>query len=421
MNADSSTVWSQRTLRSVCVQTEIWNPSRGQRDSFSYIDVSAVSNESFSIVSSTPTVANEAPSRARKMVKKGDVLFATVRPSLHRVAIVGEELDDQIVSTAFCVVRANPEKADSRFLYFKLLTSDFVQQVSEFERGASYPAVTDKDILDREILLPPLAEQRRIAAVLRKLQRAVELEAAQERATRELKQSVMDQVFARGLHNETLRDTPLSPLPESWEHRLLGPLAEIISKGASPKWQGFHYTSNGVRFVRSQNVGDGEMDWTEEAFLPEAWNEKERRSILKNGDVLINLVGASIGRAAVGDERVERANCNQAVGFIRLRPGVLEPRFLCGFLLTADGQRQIHRQKKDIARANLSLEDLRGFVVPIPPLDEQKEIAAILSAIDRKIALHAARRSIRQELFRSTLHALMIARVRVPADCAVSV
>lgn len=79
--------------------------------SFEYVDVSAVSNELWKIMATTQYTGATAPSRARKPVQKQDVIFAIVRPTLKRVAVVPDHLDGQIVSTAFCVLRSDPIKA----------------------------------------------------------------------------------------------------------------------------------------------------------------------------------------------------------------------------------------------------------------------------------------------------------------------
>ena len=128
----------------------------------------------------------------------------------------------------------------------------------------------------------------------------------------------MRTLFTEGLRGEVQRATKIGPVPESWTIVHVEDYAHIISKGSSPKWQGFDYVEEGVLFVRSQNVGNGVMEWQDKVFLPPEWKEKEKRSVLQTGDLLVNLVGASIGRSAVGGPEIEGANCNQAVCFVRL-------------------------------------------------------------------------------------------------------
>jgi type I restriction enzyme S subunit len=299
---------------------------------------------------------------------------------------------------------------DQRFLGYALAQVDFDELQDRQIKGNTL----NQEKIDRiPILLPPSPEQRRIADVLDLVRRGIRLEVTQVDLSQSLKRAAMRELFTRGLRGEAQKETEIGPIPESWELVPLEQYADAISKGSSPKWQGFDYVPEGVLFVRSQNVGDGILDLQDRVYLHPSWNAKERRSVLKTGDVLINLVGASIGRAALGDARIEGANCNQAVCFVRLREGGLLGAFVTGFLMSAGGQDQMHGSKKDVARANLSLEDVRGFRVPKPKMDEQQEIVAILDAIDRKIALHKEKRAVLEALFKSLLHKLMTGEVRV--------
>ena len=129
--------------------------------------------------------------------------------------------------------------------------------------------------------IPPLSEQRKIAAVLGLVQRAMEQQERLIALTTELKKALLHQLFTQGLRGEPQKQTEIGPVPESWEVVELGSLATKISKGSSPRWQGFEYVDHGVLFIRSQNVGNGRMDFSDRAFVPPQFNNKEKRSILK--------------------------------------------------------------------------------------------------------------------------------------------
>jgi len=409
------TIWETTPLRLLCLETTTIDPTKTPDKVFEYVDVSSVSNGLWKIVNSTQHTGATAPSRARKLVRAEDVIFATVRPTLKRVALVPQDLDGQVVSTAFCVLRADRLKADPRFIYYSLLTEDFINQVSNLERGASYPAVTDNDVLGQEIVVPLLTEQRAIAAVLSKIQAAAEVQEKIVTVLQELKAATMAKLFREGLRGGPLKQTEIGEIPERWDVRQLRGITEVITKGSSPNWQGFEYCENGVLFIRSQNIGLGELLLSEIVRLPEKFNLKERRSILSPGDLLINIVGASIGRAAVADERLNRANINQAVALVRVRSGY-NPFFFMHFLITRGGLDQMHRQKKEIARANLSLEDVGSFLVPVPLREEQDQIADSLESASERIRAAERKCDSLKGLFSSTLHLLMTGQVRVTGN-----
>lgn len=163
-----------------------------------------------------------------------------------------------------------------------------------------------------------------------------------------------------------------------WPIATLGDLCERITKGSSPKWQGFRYVdSPGVLFVTSENVGENKMLMDAPKYVEEAFNEKDSRSILKRGDVLTNLVGASIGRTAIYDCD-DVANINQAVGILRCIPERIFNRFLAYLLNSPVFKGVLHENEVDNARANLSLTFFKNLQIPVPPLAEQQRIVGIL-------------------------------------------
>jgi len=306
----------------------------------------------------------------------------------------------------------NQKELSNEFFYWVMVHG--IDRIAGNARGSTMKHVTGKEFGNSQIAIPPLPEQKKIAHILSTVQRAIEAQERIIQTTTELKKALMHKLFTEGLRQEPQKQTEIGPVPESWEVRKLGGIAKTISKGSSPKWQGFQYTESGILFVRSQNVGSGKMLLDDRAYLPASFNEKEKRSILKSGDILINLVGASIGRVALGTEEIEGGNCNQAVGFVRLKGSDSLKQLIVYFLLSPWGQEQMRRQKKDIARANLSLLDVRGFQIPIPSTDEEiEEAARALVTLEEKVATHERKRAQLQDLFRTLLHELMTAKTRV--------
>ena len=187
--------WEVVPLIDIVEKTKQREPRKTPEASFQYIDVSSVSNKMFQIKSYTEYRGAEAPSRARRVVKSGDVIFATVRPYLKRIAVVPNHLDDQICSTAFCVIRARKDLADHKFIFYLMLSDDFVNRVSEHQRGSSYPAVSNTDVLNQSVPLPTLDEQREIACILSSADRKIEAEEQCKAALQALFKSMLHQLM----------------------------------------------------------------------------------------------------------------------------------------------------------------------------------------------------------------------------------
>ena len=174
-------------------------------------------------------------------------------------------------------------------------------------------------------------------------------------------------------------------LPEGWSWARLDTLTQVITKGSSPKWQGVSYTDNpdDVLFVTRENVGSYTLRLDSRKYVEKKFNNIEPRSILEKGDFLMNIVGASIGRTAFFDIDAN-ANINQAVCLIRVFHLHLESQFLLHFFNSDVCLSYMFDKQVDNARANLSMGNIAGFIIPIPPISEQHRIIA---KVDQLMAL----------------------------------
>jgi type I restriction enzyme S subunit len=137
--------WEEKKLGDVLVKTETVDPTKNPDTEFTYLDVSSVNKETKEIENPTILLGKDAPSRAKKMIKTGDVIFATVRPTHSRVALIPEEFDEQVCSTGYFVLRSK-DIVNNKLIFYFLLTKGFNEQMEKLQKGASYPAVTDNDV-----------------------------------------------------------------------------------------------------------------------------------------------------------------------------------------------------------------------------------------------------------------------------------
>ena len=187
--------WHVVRLGEVAEKVKQKDPRRDPIHEFKYIDVSAISNDLLKITSYSEFLGKDAPHRARKTIQTNDIIFATVRPYLKRIAMVPENLNGQIASTAFCVIHCQKQIANPYYIFYTVSLDNFIKGVSENQRGSSYPAVTDKDILNQYIPLPPLPIQQKIASILSAIDAKIEAEENKKQALEELFKTLLDNLM----------------------------------------------------------------------------------------------------------------------------------------------------------------------------------------------------------------------------------
>lgn len=191
--------WEVKKLGEVLVKTETTDPTKNPDTEFTYLDVSSVNKETKEIETPTVLLGKDAPSRAKKLIRTGDVIFATVRPTHSRVALIPEEFDEQVCSTGYFVLRTK-ESVNNKLVFYFLLTKGFNEQMEKLQKGASYPAVTDNDVKSILFSFPKSKEaQQTIVRQLDALRAETQkLEAVYHKKLEdleELKKSVLQKAF----------------------------------------------------------------------------------------------------------------------------------------------------------------------------------------------------------------------------------
>ncbi len=254
---------------------------------------------------------------------------------------------------------------------------------AEFVTGATRQRVNLQSTSERQILLPPLDEQRLIVRFLdwhgahtAKLVRAKKRIIA---LLNEQKQAIIHRAVTSGLDpNAKLKPSGipwLGDVPEGWEVKRLRRLATKFGSGVTPKGGATGYTADGVMFLRSQNIHFDGLRLRDVARIPRATHEAMKGTQVQACDVLLNITGASIGRAcAVPVSFAEDANVNQHVCIIRVNRDEVVPEFLAAVISTRVMQREIRFEQNGASREGLTLDAIKSFAIPLPPLSDQRQI-----------------------------------------------
>ncbi len=187
--------WGIENIINIVEKTKMTDPTKNPILSFRYIDVSGISNESFRIVEYKTYKGSDAPSRARKVINKDDVIFATVRPTLKRIAYIEDIFNGEICSTAFCVLRSKKDVLSSRYIYYCVQREGFIEELSKLQRGASYPAITDSDVKRQKIPLPSIEEQKEIANILSNVDKKITQAEVRKQTLQALFKTMLNQLM----------------------------------------------------------------------------------------------------------------------------------------------------------------------------------------------------------------------------------
>ena len=239
--------------------------------------------------------------------------------------------------------------------------------------GATMKHIVKKDFDNIEVPFPTLAEQKRVASILTYAKDAIEDRKQQLTKLDNLVKSRFVEMFGDPVIN-----------PYNLPVVTLGEISNLITKGASPSWQGFSYTQDSTQtlFITSENVREGYIDLSSKKYIEDAFNERQKRSVIHKGDFLINIVGASIGRAAQFNLDC-KANMNQAAALVRVNDERIRDKYLTMYLNSDKAQRMYNSMKSDTGRANLSLQDISNLSILLPSIEDQLDFEDFVKQIDK--------------------------------------
>ena len=425
--------------------------NRGQTSpntEFCYIDIGSIDNKNQKLNPTDTTIApDKAPSRARKLVDMGDILYSTVRPYLHNMCIIDREFPHiPIASTGFAVLTCHANLLN-KYLFYYLMSPDFDAYANNTDnaKGVAYPAINDDRLYKALIPIPPVAEQHRIVSAIDSVNMPLREYGSKEETLRilntsfpeNLKKSILQEAVQGKLVPQDPSDEPAEALlerirvekqrlikegkvkkdkresvifrrdnshyekrgsevvciddeipfdiPELWSWCRLNELCTKIGAGSTPTGGKTIYVPEGIKFIRSQNVYNDGLKLNDISYITEEINAKKKGSIVRSKDILLNITGGSIGRCAVVPDDFDIANVNQHVMIIRL----VEPKmrhWIHTILISEYIQNLIMDVQVGVSREGLSATKLMNFLIPVPPISEQNRILDFCSNISNRLS-----------------------------------
>ena len=398
---------------------------------FCYIDIGSIDNKNQKLNPTDTVIApDKAPSRARKLVDKGDVLYSTVRPYLHNMCIVDRDFSCiPIASTGFAVLTCHAELCN-KFLFFYMMSPDFDAYANNTDnaKGVAYPAINDDRLYKALIPIPPLGEQFRIVSAIESVDASIRDYGVKEEALRalngsfpeSLKKSILQEAVQGKLVPQDPSDEPAEALleriraekqrlikegkikkdkhesvifrrdnshyekldgverciddelpfeiPESWAWVRWGSIAESIQYGynAPAKQEGR------IRMVRISDIHENTVAWSSVPFC-DIEDSDIPTYLLQPNDILFARTGGTVGKSFL----VSEVPCESIYAgyLIRTRySSLLCPQYLKFFMESPLYWQQLKSGTTATAQPNCNGQTLAKMLLPLPPANEQLQI-----------------------------------------------
>lgn len=324
-----------------------------------------------------------APSRARRLVQDGDVIVSTVRTYLRAIAQVRHPEPGTVVSTGFAVVRPS-DGLMADYAAYALRAPFFVERVVANSKGVSFPAINESEMATYELVLPPKAEQRAIAAFLdRETARIDALVAMNERLLallEERRTALITRVVTTGVDPlVTMKDSGvawLGAIPAHWEVTRVKHVCGRVFVGVAEAAT-YAYVDDGVPMLRSTDIRQGRIRTDDIRYVDRAFALRLRSKQLRTGDIVTVRTGVA-GVSAVVPVEFDGGQC---FTLVVSRPSKgHDAEFLCYWLNSQAGQYQFAVEGMGTAQINISVPIVQNAVISVPALSEQQTIRASLDA-----------------------------------------
>jgi type I restriction enzyme S subunit len=336
---------------------------------------------------------HDAPSRARRIAREGDVIISTVRTYLQAIAPIENPPENLIVSTGFAVVRPNKLLLHPRFCKYALRAKRFLWEVESRSTGVSYPAIKASDLADIPVSLPSVRTQALIADYLdRETGRIDALVAEKQKMLallEEKRAALISRAVTRGL-DPHIRLKPsgldwLEDIPAYWEVCRLKFLVRRIEQGSSPQCYNHPAEAGQWGVLKAGCVNSGVFREFENKALPSDIDPFIHDEVQAN-DILMSRASGSVDLigsvACVPTKPTARLLLSDKIYRLELRGEIALPSFFA-YAMGADYVR--HQIRSVISGAeglanNIAKSDILEFPIVTPPIDEQYDIASKLAA-----------------------------------------
>jgi type I restriction enzyme S subunit len=407
--------WKVCSLEDVCEPPQYgYTASAGDKGNTQFLRITDIT-ESGVKWGTVPYCECPKKNLSKYLLASGDIVFARIGATTGKSYLIADPPPSVFASY---LIRVRPKKEiDPAFLSHFFRTNSYWRQI-DAQKGSSLKKGVNGSLLKKlKVPVPPLPEQKKIAHILSMVQRAIEVQERIIQTTTELKKALMQKLFTEGLRGEPQKETEIGLVPESWEVSTLGELAckpnGFLQTGPFGSQLHKHdYLEEGVGVVNPTHLWGNRINHEDVPRVsPETAAQLDRHR-LEAGDILFARRG-EIGRHGMVTKDEIGWLCGTGCFLVRVRLKRIDNRFLSYLFSTPGVIAWLNSHAAGAIMPNLNNTVLRSMPVCYPKQSVQVEIADCLDSADQKILIHEHKKQSLNDLFRTLLHQLMTAEIRM--------
>lgn len=348
--------------------------------------------------------------------EKNDVLL-TMEAPLGNVALVPDS-NKYILSQRVILLKVNLKKIYSLFLYQQLKSDFFQRLLQENATGTTALGIPQKKLVKLGIIVPPLAEQQKIAKILTSVDEVIEKTQAQIDKLKDLKTGMMQELLTNGIGHTEFKDSPVGRIPAEWEVKPLSALIDVMESGWSPQCESYPAVAGEWGVLKTTSVKWEGFNFKENKKLPE-FLEPRLTAQVEHKDILITRAGPAerVGVVAYVDKVPKKIMLSDKI--IRLKTkDSCNPKFLSLWLSCDTTKHYVASRISGLAQSqtNISQDILKRCPCVVPPLYEQQVIALTLSSIEKRHNQLTLKLAQSKSAKKALMQDLLTGKVRVKID-----
>ena len=302
--------WQEKRLGEVAEINPESISNKNFYNTISYVDISSVKEGILYGVCNYSI--NNAPERAKRILRNNDIIISTVRPNLKAYYFVKNDMPNLICSTGFAILRAKNTTV-SRFLYYVISNDSFINYLSLVAKGSAYPAVDKKDFINAKINIPDLATQEKIADILSTYDDLIENNNRRIEILEQMAQEIYKEWFVRFRFPGHEKIKFINGLPEGWEVKKIKDFGNIIT-GKTPSTEVYENYGKDIMFIKTPDMHDTVFTTYSSEYLSEKGHLTQANKLIPANSILVSCIGT----AGIVSINAEVAHTNQQINSIVL-------------------------------------------------------------------------------------------------------